>query len=88
MPRNEIELLFLTLLRNILLMLAGISKISTPYTVGEKTIDVMLDVLNLDKRETVSIDRISNQEFTEVSKFTLLIVVCYCHRSFETPWLV
>ncbi|XP_022942225.1 zinc finger CCCH domain-containing protein 44-like isoform X2 [Cucurbita moschata] len=48
-----------------LVQVVGISKISTPCTVGEKTIDVMLDVLNLDKRETVSIDRISNQEFTE-----------------------
>lgn len=54
-------------------MCLGISKISTPYTVGEKTIDVMLDILNLDKRESVSVQGISNQEFTEVIKLTLLI---------------
>ncbi|XP_022136458.1 zinc finger CCCH domain-containing protein 44 isoform X2 [Momordica charantia] len=48
-----------------LVQVVGISKISTPYTIDEKTTDVMLDILNLDKRETVSIDGISNQEFSE-----------------------
>ncbi|XP_008453710.2 zinc finger CCCH domain-containing protein 44 isoform X1 [Cucumis melo] len=48
-----------------LVQVVGTSKISTPYTVGEKTIDAMLDILNLDKRESVSIEGISNQEFTE-----------------------
>ncbi|KAG7015329.1 Zinc finger CCCH domain-containing protein 19, partial [Cucurbita argyrosperma subsp. argyrosperma] len=48
-----------------LVQVVGISKVSAPYTVGEKTVDVMLDILNLDKKESVSIEGISNQEFTE-----------------------
>ncbi|KAI3812170.1 hypothetical protein L1987_16876 [Smallanthus sonchifolius] len=36
-----------------------------PYAVGKKTTDIMLEILNLDKTESVSIDTISNQEFTE-----------------------
>ena len=39
-----------------------------PYKIGNKTADVMLEVLNLDRREVVSIDSISNEEFTEVTK--------------------
>ncbi|KAK9052046.1 hypothetical protein SSX86_028674 [Deinandra increscens subsp. villosa] len=35
------------------------------YAVGKKTTDIMLEILNLDKNESISIDTISNQEFTE-----------------------
>lgn len=38
-----------------------------PYKIGDKTVDVMLEVLNLEKKETVSIDTISNQELSEVT---------------------
>ncbi|KAK8290443.1 hypothetical protein V6Z12_D07G261900 [Gossypium hirsutum] len=38
-----------------------------PYKIGERTTDIMLEILNLDKKEVVSINGISNQEFTEDS---------------------
>lgn len=37
-----------------------------PYKIGETTTDVMLEILNLDKKEVISIEGISNQEFSEV----------------------
>ncbi|GAB4853839.1 hypothetical protein Ancab_018048 [Ancistrocladus abbreviatus] len=48
-----------------LVQVVGTSKAADPYTVGKRTADIMLEILNLDKTETVSIDTISNQEFTE-----------------------
>ncbi|XWS29232.1 hypothetical protein CRYUN_Cryun24cG0010600 [Craigia yunnanensis] len=48
-----------------LVQVVGTSKVAEPYKIGEKTIDVMLEILNLDKKEVVSIDGISNQEFSE-----------------------
>lgn len=47
-------------------MHAGTSKAAEPYKVGKRTTDTMLDILNLNKTEAVSIDTISNQDFTEV----------------------
>lgn len=41
------------------------------YKVGSRTTDVMLEILNLDKKEVISIDGVSNQEFSEVSKGTI-----------------
>ncbi|KAJ0428473.1 putative chromatin regulator PHD family [Helianthus annuus] len=35
------------------------------YAVGKKKTDIMLEILNLNKAESVSIDTISNQDFTE-----------------------
>ncbi|KAL6959979.1 hypothetical protein U1Q18_040126 [Sarracenia purpurea var. burkii] len=48
-----------------LVQVVGTCKAAVPYKVGEKTADVKLEILNLDKKETISIDVISNQEFTE-----------------------
>ncbi|KAG6394564.1 hypothetical protein SASPL_145153 [Salvia splendens] len=48
-----------------LVQVIGTSKVAEPYKIGNKTADVMLEVLNLDRREVVSIDSISNEEFTE-----------------------
>ncbi|KAI3451032.1 hypothetical protein Pfo_007697 [Paulownia fortunei] len=48
-----------------LVQVVGTTKVAEPYKIGDKTADVMLEVLNLDKKEVVSIDAISNQEFTE-----------------------
>nr|GMC67763.1 zinc finger CCCH domain-containing protein 44-like [Ipomoea batatas] len=48
-----------------LVHVVGTSKVSTPYKIGEKTTDIMLEVLNLDKKEAVAIDTLSNQEFSE-----------------------
>ena len=52
----------------------GTTKVAEPYKIGERTIDVMLEILNLDKKEVVSIDGISNQEFSEVPKYTSSII--------------
>ncbi|MBA0715656.1 hypothetical protein Golax_014543, partial [Gossypium laxum] len=48
-----------------LVQVVGTSK-AEPYKIGERTTDIMLEILNLDKKEAVSINGISNQEFTEV----------------------
>lgn len=46
----------------------GTSKVAEPYKLGERSTDVMLEILNLDKKEAIAIDEISNQEFSEVIK--------------------
>nr|CAB3478271.1 unnamed protein product [Digitaria exilis] len=43
----------------------GTGKAAEKYKSGKKTTDITLEILNLDKREAVTIDIISNQEFTE-----------------------
>ncbi|KAL9259729.1 Zinc finger CCCH domain-containing protein [Drosera capensis] len=48
-----------------LVQVVGTRKAAEPYKVGKRTTDLMLEILNLDKTEPVSIDTISNQEFTE-----------------------
>uniref|UniRef100_A0A251S3I3 Putative zinc finger, CCCH-type n=1 Tax=Helianthus annuus TaxID=4232 RepID=A0A251S3I3_HELAN len=48
-----------------LVQVIGTSKVDVPYTVNCKLTDIMLEVLNLDKKETISIDAVSDQEFSE-----------------------
>ncbi|XP_024974114.1 zinc finger CCCH domain-containing protein 44-like [Cynara cardunculus var. scolymus] len=48
-----------------LVQVVGTSKVDVPYKVDSKLADIMLEVLNLDKKETISIDTVSDQEFTE-----------------------
>ncbi|KAL2928194.1 Zinc finger CCCH domain-containing protein 19 [Bienertia sinuspersici] len=48
-----------------LVQIIGTRKAPEAYKVGKRTTEVMLEILNLDKTEIVSIDTISNQEFTE-----------------------
>ncbi|KAL3525316.1 hypothetical protein ACH5RR_013688 [Cinchona calisaya] len=48
-----------------LVRVVGTSKASVPYKLGDKTTDIMLEVLNLNKKETTSIEAISNQEFSQ-----------------------
>ncbi|KAG5241145.1 zinc finger CCCH domain-containing protein [Salix suchowensis] len=48
-----------------LVQVVGTSKVTESYKVGTKTTDDMLEILNLDKKELISIDGISNQEFSE-----------------------
>ncbi|XP_057966122.1 zinc finger CCCH domain-containing protein 19 [Malania oleifera] len=48
-----------------LVQVVSTSKAAEPYKVGKKTTDIMLEILNLNKTEVISIDIISNQEFTE-----------------------
>ncbi|EPS63157.1 hypothetical protein M569_11627 [Genlisea aurea] len=47
-----------------LVQVVGTSKSSDPYKVGKKTTNVMVEIQNLDKTEKVTIDSISNQDFT------------------------
>lgn len=47
-------------------MFAGTGRSAEKYKSGKRTTDITLEILNLDKREAVTIDIISNQEFTEV----------------------
>ncbi|ESQ50380.1 hypothetical protein EUTSA_v10001877mg [Eutrema salsugineum] len=48
-----------------LVQVIGTPKAPEPYKVGKKTTDFELEILNLDKKEVISIDVISNQDFTE-----------------------
>ncbi|KAK1422155.1 hypothetical protein QVD17_25076 [Tagetes erecta] len=48
-----------------LVQVVGVSKADAPYKIGDKSADVMLEVLNLDKKETVSVETISNQDLSE-----------------------
>ncbi|KAH7850406.1 hypothetical protein Vadar_032401 [Vaccinium darrowii] len=48
-----------------LVQVVGTSKVALPYKIGEKTADFGLEILNLDKKETITIDVISNQAFSE-----------------------
>ncbi|KAK1572087.1 hypothetical protein Q3G72_027469 [Acer saccharum] len=48
-----------------LVQVVGTSKVAESYKVGKRTTDILLEVLNLNKTEVISIDIISNQEFTE-----------------------
>lgn len=46
----------------------GIGRAAEAYKTGKKTTDVTLEILNLNKTEVITIDTISNQEFSEVIK--------------------
>ncbi|KAF5791284.1 putative chromatin regulator PHD family [Helianthus annuus] len=48
-----------------LVQVVGTSKADAPYKIGNKSADVVLEVLNLDKKENMSIDKISNQDLSE-----------------------
>ncbi|EPS73116.1 hypothetical protein M569_01640, partial [Genlisea aurea] len=48
-----------------LVQVVGTTKVSEPYKVGDRSVNITLEVLNLDKKEPISIDAISNQDFTE-----------------------
>ncbi|XP_010557686.1 PREDICTED: zinc finger CCCH domain-containing protein 44-like isoform X2 [Tarenaya hassleriana] len=48
-----------------LVQVVGTSKVTESYQIGKRTTDVMLGILNLDKREVISIDQLSNQDVTE-----------------------
>lgn len=54
---------------------AGISKVAEPYKIGTRTTDIKLEILNLNRKEVISIDEISNQEFSEVNR--KLLLACY-----------
>ena len=60
------------------MLCAGTSKAAEAYRVGKKMTSFMLEILNLNKTELVSIDIISNQEFTEVRSVHTLISGYFC----------
>lgn len=51
----------------------GTSRVAEPYKVGKRMTDILLEILNLNKTEVISIDIISNQEFTEVSDISYML---------------
>ncbi|KAH9611535.1 hypothetical protein KSS87_007624, partial [Heliosperma pusillum] len=48
-----------------LVQIIGTSKAAESYKVGKRATNVMLQILNLDKMETISMDLVSNQDFSE-----------------------
>ncbi|XP_010547448.1 PREDICTED: zinc finger CCCH domain-containing protein 44-like isoform X2 [Tarenaya hassleriana] len=48
-----------------LVQVVGTCKATESYQIGTRTTDVMLEILNLDKREVISIDQLSDQDITE-----------------------
>nr|AAG13559.1 putative proteophosphoglycan [Oryza sativa Japonica Group] len=48
-----------------LVKVLGTHKVAERYSVGKKTTDHALEILNLDKKEVITMDTISNQDFTE-----------------------
>ncbi|XP_028553553.1 zinc finger CCCH domain-containing protein 19 isoform X2 [Dendrobium catenatum] len=48
-----------------LVQVVGCGKAPEEYRTGKRMTDVMLEIINLDKKEVITIDIISNQDFTE-----------------------
>ncbi|KAG8057522.1 hypothetical protein GUJ93_ZPchr0002g25154 [Zizania palustris] len=48
-----------------LVQIVGTGTAPVPYKCGKKTTDITLEILNLDKRDVITVDITSNQEFTE-----------------------
>ncbi|KAJ1408826.1 Zinc finger, CCCH-type [Sesbania bispinosa] len=48
-----------------LVQVVGTNKVAEPYKIGTSTTDIKLEILNLNRKEVISIDEISNQEFSE-----------------------
>ncbi|CAN6317874.1 unnamed protein product [Urochloa humidicola] len=48
-----------------LVKVLGTHKVAEQYSVGKKTTDYALEISNLDKKEIITMDVISNQDFTE-----------------------
>ncbi|KAG2547906.1 hypothetical protein PVAP13_9KG138600 [Panicum virgatum] len=48
-----------------LVKVVGTPKVAERYNIGKKTTDYALEISNLDKKEVITMDTISNQDFTE-----------------------
>lgn len=59
---------------NNVVLTAGTSKAAEPYKLGKRTTDIQLEILNLNKTEVLSIDTISNQDFTEVIEYVFPVL--------------
>lgn len=51
---------------------AGTSKVAESYIIGTRTTNIVLEILNLNKKEVIPINEISNQEFSEVNGYFIL----------------
>lgn len=58
-------------------LFAGTIKVAESYKIGERTLDFMLEILNLGKKEVISIDGISNQEFSQVPIYTSSFLIFF-----------
>lgn len=47
----------------------GTNKVAEGYKIGSRTTDMKLEILNLDKKEVIPVDQISDQEFSQVLNF-------------------
>ncbi|XP_061345592.1 zinc finger CCCH domain-containing protein 44 [Gastrolobium bilobum] len=48
-----------------LVQVVGTVKVAEPYRIGTRMTDIKLEISNLNRKEVISIDEISNQEFSE-----------------------
>jgi hypothetical protein len=56
-----------------MILYVGTHKVAERYTVSKKTTDYALEISNLEKKEIITMDTISNQDFTEVTKYKTTI---------------
>eukprot|EP01018_Ginkgo_biloba_P023475 Gb_13315 [translate_table: standard] len=56
-----------------LVQVVGTKKVQEAYNTGRRMTDVILEILNFNKQEDVSIDAISNQDFTEGHSSPMLL---------------
>jgi len=62
---------------------AGTSKVAEPYKIGTRTTNIKLEILNLNRKEVISIAEISNQEFSEVKINIILIILLPSAKSLQ-----
>ncbi|GJN30062.1 hypothetical protein PR202_gb18338 [Eleusine coracana subsp. coracana] len=63
----------------ILISFTGTHKVLEKYSIGRKATNIALEILNLDKKEIITMDTISNQDFTEVES-SLCLMLCFSFR--------
>ena len=65
-----------------MILWTGSCKVAEPYEVGKRMTDTLLENFNLNKTQIISIDIISNQEFTEVIQQRTF----YSRYLYSPPW--
>jgi hypothetical protein len=63
---------------------SGTHKVPEKYSIGKKMTNFALEILNLNKKEIITMDTISNHDFTEVNIFCS--VSCLMFNS-QSQWL-
>jgi hypothetical protein len=71
-------------------LFAGTHKVPEKYSIGKKMTNVALEILNLNKKEIITMDTISNHDFTEVNIFCLVSCLMFSPRGsiFRSPYLI